>query len=71
MNTIIQSTSVHDKGCNGCVQHKRDVMITLITDPPEGSDKKMGFNDFFLTNEQAARLMMQLQEVLMLNTSPE
>jgi hypothetical protein len=70
MDKPIESSIVYGKECNGCVRHKRDIMVTFHTEPEKGSGKKVEFNDFFLTNEQAATLMLQLQEVLLRNTEP-
>lgn len=64
IDTPIRHTSVHGKGCNGCIRHKRDVLVTMVLDPPEGSEKHSEFNDYFLTTDQASLLRDALSRVL-------
>lgn len=71
MDAIVNSLNVHNKGCNGCKRHERDIMVTFTTDPPAGSANKMEFNDFFLTNEQAKDLVTQIQKALLQNIDEE
>lgn len=61
MEGIATEINVCDKNCNGCVRHSSDIMITLrVKDSPE-------FNDFFLSNEQAEKLVADLQKRIAIN----
>ena len=55
----ISHTIVHDKGCMGCIRHKKDVLVVLV-ETADGKNSK----DLFLSTEQAEKLVEQLQKVL-------
>lgn len=63
MEGIINHVSVGDKECNGSKRHDRDIMVTLRVDGDEE------FHDFFLTTEQAEKLIGELQKKLEFNKS--
>ena len=55
----ISHTTVHDKGCMGCIRHKKDVLVVLV-ETADGKNSK----DLFFSTEQAEKLIEQLQKVL-------
>jgi hypothetical protein len=61
----ISAIKAYYKGVNGCVRHKKDVMIAYTV------DREMGICDLFLTNEQAQKLMEDLQNALRMNKEYE
>lgn len=64
IDTPIKYVAVNGKGCNGCVRHKKDVMVTItVAGPPSGTI----FHDYFLTTEQASSLRDELDKVLKQN----
>jgi hypothetical protein len=62
---VVCSLLVSDKDVNGCIRHKRDVMISFGVDTtPDSYDREVIFHDFFLTTGQAYRLLGQLEVIL-------
>lgn len=53
------SARAHDKRCNGCKNHKRDIMLSF-----GGGAKQQEITDVFLTTEQASFLMKELGDKL-------
>lgn len=64
IDTPIKYAAVNGKGCNGCIRHKRDVMVTMTIG--EKTSPTI-FHDYFLTTEQAISLRDELDKVLNLN----
>ena len=52
------------KGCNGCMIHKRDVLVTYM-------DEDKDFIDIFITNEQAEKLAQDLLDTVKFNKEEE
>jgi hypothetical protein len=55
----VRNINVYNKNCNGCVRHKKDIMMII--------NKEDEAFDTFLTNEQAEKLIVDLTEKLMEN----
>lgn len=66
MEAIATVANAYGKTCIGCEKFKRDIMVSFMV---EG--KETDFFDFFLTDEQARRLLQQLKERLDQNKSEE
>jgi hypothetical protein len=49
----IKSTSVRGKGCQGCVKHNKDIMVTLF-------DVEDNVTDMFLTQDEAVKIYTML-----------
>lgn len=63
----ISGLSVHNKECNGCIRHERDVLVTFTTESPEFIGRKVDFHDFFLTTAQAIHLRDEIDKILKQN----
>jgi hypothetical protein len=55
---------VRGKNCNGCVRHKKDVIVSFAVPCTEENKKSVEFIDIFLTTEQAEGLLTKLMKVI-------
>lgn len=56
-----ENLQVHGNKCIGCIEHKKDIMISFDI------EKNQYIHDLFLTTEQAERLISLLQQRLQEN----
>lgn len=68
MNTVV-NVRVFDKFCNGCVRNKKDIMVSFeVTGDRKIDENVLRWKDYFLTNEQASELILELQQQLFNNS---
>ena len=63
MEAIVANINAHDKNCYGCRRFDKPIMLTLSSD----INDKTELYDFFMTTEQAERVISQLQKVISRN----
>jgi hypothetical protein len=62
----IKNIRAYDKGCIGCVRHKKDVMIAF-----DSTNEEYDIKDLFLTQGQAEYLHKELGKVINSNKDEE
>lgn len=58
---VAHNITTFDQGVLGCLKYKRQVMISIT------EENKKGFNDIFLNQEQALKLIDSLKRTLLVN----
>lgn len=63
---IAESVKVYSKHVQGCIWKKRDIMLSFMID-----EEEVWFTDVFLTQEQAVKLMADLEKKINNNKTIE
>lgn len=62
MEKIVKNCEAYSKNCLGSERHKKDIMITF-----RAEEEGIEFYDFFLTDNQAEKLILSLRKAIIQN----
>jgi len=67
MEGSLENIRVHDKGVNGCIRHKKDIMLSFQLEGDKSTNGLKDIHDIFLTTNQAEELLEGLKQKLETN----
>lgn len=66
MEFLLENIRVHGR-VNGCVKHKKDIMISFQSEDDKVTNGMKDIHDIFLTTKQAEELLEELKNKLEFN----